>query len=239
MYEIFLRSYEVARELFVPKKKPGRKKKMSSWMNINDENLRIFDSCTDLTFDLNLEESSSPADLKHRLERLDEGKAYGPDDVNFLNKKMSSELWDAIVQTLFQYNGFMIFIVGLISLISLFLSLIICCITCNSYSKYKRLDQKIHPMGQIECQNCKFNQQRMIIFTDSQTSKIQNGAYILVPFETTNQQVLYNNNRPILSNHTEPKEINNFEKDIPLNAATYLVEKASENQKTLPYPFNQ
>ncbi|CAF0752920.1 unnamed protein product [Brachionus calyciflorus] len=58
----------------------------SIFNSVDDENLPIFDSCTDLTFDLNLEESFSPAELKHRLERLDEGKPNGPDDVKFSNK---------------------------------------------------------------------------------------------------------------------------------------------------------
>ncbi|CAF0822287.1 unnamed protein product [Brachionus calyciflorus] len=159
MYEIFLKSYEVTRELFVPKKKSGQNKEISSWMNsdvknmINekykawkrysskywkkkhykfvrdkcnkacskvkkhyekihykikknkqcsrirfkvanclsdyfssifnsgdDEDLPIFESHTDLTFDLNLEESFSPSWIKHRFERLDEGKAYCPDN---------------------------------------------------------------------------------------------------------------------------------------------------------------
>ncbi|CAF1155043.1 unnamed protein product [Brachionus calyciflorus] len=39
IYEIFLRSYEVAREFFVPKKKPGQKKEMSSWMNSDVRNM--------------------------------------------------------------------------------------------------------------------------------------------------------------------------------------------------------
>ncbi|CAF0942821.1 unnamed protein product [Brachionus calyciflorus] len=39
MYVIFLRSYEVTRQMFVLKKKPGQKKEMSSWMNSDVRNM--------------------------------------------------------------------------------------------------------------------------------------------------------------------------------------------------------
>ncbi|RNA29557.1 hypothetical protein BpHYR1_041889 [Brachionus plicatilis] len=133
-------------------------------------------------------------------------------------------LWDTIVETLFDYNGVMIFIVGIVSLVSLLFSVSICCLVCSSNSKYRRLDQRIHPV-QNECQNCKYNPPRMVIFTDYQTSKIQNGAYFLVPFEANQIQ-----SRSMNTSMFQTKEVNNFNREIPLNPPNYLVQEASTSK---------
>ncbi len=69
----------------------------------------------------------------------------------------------------------------------------------------------------------------MVIFTDYQTSTIPNGAFFLVPFDSN-----YKNNNSNNNNISNIKEINTFEKDIPLNAPSYLVESASENHTLFP-----
>lgn len=65
----------------------------------------------------------------------------------------------------------------------------------------------------------------MVIFTDYQTSKIQNGAYFLVPFEANQIQP-----RPLNPNVFQAKEVNNFNRDIPLNPPNYLVQEASTSK---------
>lgn len=79
-----------------------------------------------------------------------------------------------------------------------------------------------------ECENCRYNP-RMVIFTDYQTSSIPNGAFFLVPFDAN-----YKGNSNEQRNKLKTKEINNFEKDIPLNPPSFMVEGASESNKIYP-----
>lgn len=65
----------------------------------------------------------------------------------------------------------------------------------------------------------------MIIFTDYQTTKIQNGAYFLVPFEANQFQ-----NRSFNTSIFQTKELNTFNKDIPLNPPSYLVPEAANSK---------
>ena len=68
----------------------------------------------------------------------------------------------------------------------------------------------------------------MVIFTDYQASKIQNGAYFLVPFEANTFQ-----NRSLSTSIFQTKELNTFNKDIPLNPPSFLIPEPN-NSKIYP-----